>query len=472
MILSKEKILKISAWVCFISLIFQLVGGLWPQISMFLFGGKVLFPNIVFKIFIMISVLIGFIANRKIVDKEILLPLLLFLGYLTLNFFYLYFYRRYDIKFIIFGFNIYYFYIFLMPLIPSLLGYIEEKHIINSFIFLFFICSILSLCQWYFNSPILPTKSLDGYYEAQVWNFYNYVRAYSFFPTSYVAAVFYSLIGLLSIGWLLKTENLKFKLFFSLLFLIVIFEIYITYSRTGYLVFIFSLLTFVLLNFRTTNVYKIVSKLPIIYFLIGLFIIVFFSLLSINKFKEMMFYEIEMSRISDLLSKGDFTKIMIKNYNINSHMDYYQLLPGKLNKISNKPKIIANDSFVMRLIEWKEFGKLYLSDIKGIFLGYGYYYTKHFNNKGINNFVTDNLYLDILIHIGLIGLFLLFYLIYRVWVYLLKFYNNSLLGKVIISFFSTLTVANWTSNSVFIYFMFLIFLFLTKRQNYNFKKVF
>ncbi len=33
-----NKILKISVWFCFVSLIFQIVNVLWPQISMFLFN--------------------------------------------------------------------------------------------------------------------------------------------------------------------------------------------------------------------------------------------------------------------------------------------------------------------------------------------------------------------------------------------------------------------------------------------------
>jgi hypothetical protein len=117
----KDKIIKFLGWVCFISLIFQIRSGLWPNISMFLFKGKVIFPNIFFKFSFLISLFAIFAVRKKMITGNLFYSYLIFASYLFFEFIYFFFYLGCDFKMILFGYNICYFWLICSVFLPTFL---------------------------------------------------------------------------------------------------------------------------------------------------------------------------------------------------------------------------------------------------------------------------------------------------------------------------------------------------------------
>ncbi|NLH39210.1 MAG: hypothetical protein GX445_04015 [Elusimicrobia bacterium] len=445
-LLKKDNILKISAWVCFISLIFQIVNGLWPQISMFLFNGKVLFPNVFFKFTFLVGLFISFFIQKRIIKGRLLKVWISFACYLIFEFFYFLLYMKYDWKLILFGFNSYYFWLLCIPFVPSLSEVIKEKTIINIFIGLFIPISVIALLQHFTNSSILPVKSADGYFEVLVYNFYNNIRAFSLFGVNFGLAFFTCIISLLFSIFYINTK----KKYYLLLLFFSVYIVYITYTRTGYLILTFSLLTFLIYRIYE----KIIKILPLIYFFLSFILL---SLLysygkhNVNKMIVAQYKNsiIETSKtiknkINNQLISGDF---MIYSPKIE------ELEFSKLNSHSKAP-IAASDSFFMRIVNWETFPKSLLDTPLSIIFGTGIYYSKYFND--IKYFCIDNIYIDSLIHIGLLGFLIYFWLLYEIYLFICNSSNNSIILKVSLFVMSTITISGFFGGIIPVYLNFIL----------------
>ncbi|MEF3279925.1 MAG: O-antigen ligase family protein [Elusimicrobiota bacterium] len=312
---------------------------------------------------------------------------------------------------------------------------------------------VLALLQHFLNSNIIPVRSIDGYYDALVWSFYGKIRAYSFFGVSLLLAIFSTLVSLLCFKFYLTQKDSIKKILFLVMFLISIFVVYITYSRTGYLIFIGSFISFIL--FEKSNNYKFLNYLPVFYFLIGLVLVLSLYFLNYHKLNEQQSILYKQKMEENL----GVTGMKFKKYYSSSTISYAELIdktPISLQKGS--APVLASDSFVMRVISWKIAIDLIFNSWKSFLFGQGIYYSRHIN---MAEYACDNLYIDILLHTGIIGLILFFAFLWQTYKYLIKLYDNSLFRSVIISFFSTLPLSNFTSNIIFVYLNIVLFLFLS-----------
>jgi hypothetical protein len=444
-----NNILKISVWTCFISLIFQLINGLWPQISMFLFDGRVLFPNIVFKFTFLIGLAVSFFIQKKIIRGRLLKVWVVFVCYLIFEFFYFLLYLKYGCKFILFGFNSSYFWFLCLPFAASLSGVIKEKTIINILIGLFIPISVIALLQHFTNSSILPVKSADGYFEVEVYNFYNNMRAFSVFVASLYMAFFTCIISLMFYLFYMNTK----KKYYLLLLLISIFVVIIAYSRTGYLILFFSLLTFIIYR-----VYKKVIKLiPLIYFFLSFMLILVFYYYGKHNMNEIMVtqYKSHIIETSKAIKSKIYNQLISDNYAIYSPK-IEELEFSKLDSYSKAP-ITAPDSFFMRIINWQIFPESLLNTPLNIIFGVGIYPSKYFSD--MKGFCIDNIYIGTLIHIGLLGFLIYFWFLYEIYLFVYNNSNNSILLKISMFLMATIPIYGFFDVRGYVYLNFILISF-------------
>jgi len=460
----KFYVLRFLVFIFFVSLIFQIVNGLWPISSMFLFGGRVVFENIYFKFFILISTFsILMIKRNKMINNDFKNIFVFFLFYFIFEFFYFKFYLNYNWKVILFGYNAIYFYFFLIPFLFLLQGLISEKTIIKILVVLFVLSSFLGILQNYLNNPIIPTGSLDGRFRVLVYNFYSNVRAFSFFKVSITFAIFCSFLSLIFIQKLDKNRPL-----YVFLFLISAYCVYISYSRTGYLVFVFSLINYWFIN-KNYNI-KFISKLPIIYFILGLFFVFFLFIVGDNVNEKSI---LNWEKLT-YQNKNDFVSLLNnKNFNIISFNKYENIANSKKFELNikrnipvKKPYILSKDSLKMRIISWKEYTKIMLGNMRILFFGTGIYGNR--NVELFNKFCLDNFYLEILFHSGLLGFVIVFMFLYKIWRFIVSYDNSSILVKANVSMFPTLFLSGFFGYILPIYLSYLCFVFVVKpKTNYE-----
>jgi hypothetical protein len=402
----KDRIIKFLGWVCFISLIFQVVNGLWPNISMFLFKGKVIFPNIVFKFSFLISILIISYFRREYINSffKIYLVFILFLIFETAFF---KFYLNYDIKTIIFGLSSNYFWFLMLPLAPSLSNLLSSKRCLKFITGLLIVIAIIGILQYITNSSIVFSRSIDKYYELLSPNFYNRLRVSSLFSFAFDFSFFIMYFFLLYIN---ETKNLFLKL---ILILSLVFFGYITFLRTSYLFYIS-----VLFNYLTFNLFKRSLKLlPVLNFIIGVVLIMFLGYISsrnvINE-KSILEYksivDLNRKKISEMLNIRNFDKIKIKEKSEDlSNELFLKLFSYKIKDIP----VSSSDSFLMRLYQWKNYFLILKENLFILFFGTGLYGSRYLS--GLEGYAIDNFYVHVLVYNGIIGLLIIMVILYKVW---------------------------------------------------------
>lgn len=459
----KKKILKILSWIVFISLLTQIINGLWPQISMFLFKGYVIIPNIFFKSLIIFSIFANILLKLK--KEKIYVHFykiyLIFIIYLFFEFFYFLINYNYDWKVIFWGFNVLYFYLFLVPFCLIFKNTINQEKIWKILVSLFFIAGIVGILQNYLNSPILLVKSIDEYFQVKVYGFYSHIRAFSFFSTSLNFAIFSTFMGLLFIQ---KYEKKKYL--YSLFFFLTYYCVYITYSRTGYLIFIFSLVNYWIIYIKLVNL-KIIKYLPLLNMFIGIFLIIIITFWGVNINKNYLYkFENENYNTSTLyrreLGKKDLSKFYMNFQFLNKkQLNNTPSLTNILNK--DFVPLYSKDTLNMRIILWKIYYKLIKSNWMYLFFGTGLFRTGR--TYGLDQIVIDNMYLYIILHIGIVGLFIVLTFLIKIWKFIISLNSNSIYVKSIISIFPTLFLSGFLGDMLPYYLSYLCLVFVI-RDNY------
>lgn len=460
--LKKVKLLNLLAFIFLISLLFQIVDGLFPIISMLLFKGIVILKNIHFKFIMILSLVIAWITSNSRIRGDLIKLFLIILIYLILETIYFNFYFNNSLDVIFLGFNKMYFYVFIIPFMLVMNDLVSEEIIINVLFLLFFLSSILGVSQNYLNNSIVPLESLDGYFQVQVYNFYNTIRAFSFFKVSLGFSFFCSFMSLIFIQILHKNKYL-----YSFFFLVSVYCVYISYSRSGYLIFIFSLINYWIM-YRKNN-FKLLYKLPFIYFLLGFFIS--WSLLFLGKgfekrsvlYWENLTYETE-NKLVFMLKERNFKNLEIYRYK-DFKKDKELMLNFKKNEKIKNSYVLSKDSLIMRTFSWKEYSKIMLEDIKLLLIGTGIYGDSNVNV--FSKFCLDNFYLEIIFHIGLIGFVLIVIFLYKIWDSLIRYNKESILSKSNIAIFPTLFLSGFWSYILPIYLSYFCLIFFVKNKNEN-----
>ena len=240
----------------------------------------------------------------------------------------------------------------------------------------------------------------------------------------------------------------------------------ISYSRTVYLIFMFSLLNYYFL-YKNYNL-KFLAKLPFFYFLIGFIAIMAFYIIGDNfNNKDVLNWETYVKNMSSnfekKINKKNFSDLKLLNFKMRGHSNIKLDLSFEYNKTNSYYNVLNKDSLMMRFINWKEYFKIIIFDIKFFLFGIGLY--SGGNIADYEKYCVDNLYLQTIIHIGVIGLTFVLLFLKKLWKLILNYNSNSILIKANISIFPTLYLSAFFVNAIPIYLTYLCFIFFVENKN-------
>lgn len=445
---TNTRILIVAVWAAFISWLFLFMNALSPYIQMFMFGGKVLLLPVFIKISFFIFCFVAFCVKKKLMPRRVLVLWAILICYFALHGFYMVYVLGYTLKYVLFGYNAYYYYFLILPILPSLSGVIPVRSVLRVLMLVFIPAAIVGLLQHFLNAPVLPVRSADGRFFLGSYNFFGKMRPTSFF--AYPGLFSFYLVFMLFVFFGEIKALRKSSLLAGLGACVAIFLIFVGYSRSAY-VFMVALLPAGLLLFAKDNDYKAVllKYLPLLYIPVAASMVVLLSSFIV-KFDP---------AIRKLDSEGLSRELVQIAGNLRkenkSHIDTGHLAPEDWRFFNStdvssdielcnlsQPKLTSGYSFLMRMHEWKVFGKLAFTDLRTLMLGNGY--LQNGRVSVAKDFIVDNLYLNIVLHVGLIGLFLVLSLVWSFWRYLTESLERDYFSRALIVIFSTITVLGFS----------------------------
>gem|GEM_PF-6743489 len=384
-----------------------------------------------------------------------MVPWLIFACYLLVSSAYLLFHLKYPLSLVAYGFNTYYFYILLLPLLPSLRGMISAELIKKIFIFLGISLLLLSLIQHITDSMIIDVFRVTN--ESKDLSFYGHIRAISLFMNALSCGLFYTIVAALSYFSAFDAPQRNGRKIACLACSgLLLYGVYITYMRTAYMMAVFAMTTlFLLTTLNNGMLKKFLVRLPVANALCGILVIGILWLgvnksifpANINKyiFKESLY------TFSRSLTEYNTAEL---RYN-----SYFKIDPDSSKpKISTSVNVFRGDSFAMRIIEWKAYGSIAFHNTTSAFLGLGY--TQSDRLKNLEEFYIDNTYLSVIMQIGLLGLFCIVFLVWRLWLYLAENYRYNSMSIVLFAVFSTLPIIAFFNNVLAEYFLLIVIFFM------------
>ncbi len=441
-------ILKAAVWAAFVSWLFLFVNALSPQIQMFLFSGRVVVFSIFFKFTFLGASLIAYVLRKKLMPREFLVVWSVFLCYLLFHGFFMVYSLNYNLLYVLFGDNSYYYYFLILPILPSLAGVVPVRSVLRVLMVVFVPLALVGLMQYLMNAPILPVRSIDGRFVLGSYNFFGKMRPTSFF--SYPGLFSFYLVFMVFVFLNeLKTIN-KHHFLPGFGMVISLFLIFVSYSRSTY-VFFLCLLPAAMLLIKKVNATRIalLKYLPAIYIPITTFAVFLLSLLFVKLDPAVQAINRDsinssLNHITVKLQSVDKSKISLGHIDPDSahFFDFTDVSKDlELCRVS-QAKLGSGYSFLMRLSEWNFFGRRAIVDLKTFTFGTGY--LQNGRISAAKDFFVDNLYLNLVLHVGVIGLLLVLSLLWCFWVYILEALERDFFSGTIIMIFSTITILGFS----------------------------
>jgi hypothetical protein len=351
-----------------------LFDGFVPQIEMIATGGNVPLSTAILKplLFAMLILAMASQTNATRLSRFVGIWLLTIL-YLAADSIYLAYNLHYSFSDILIGYSAYYLYFLICPLVASVANELPERRVVVFLITAFLICFGIGTAQFLLAQPLLYTDSADGNFRAMSWNAVGgSVRAFSLFASGLDYGSACCLIGALGVSLMVLSRYKKLSL---LLFLCAAYGCYSTITRNCYIQFLMATCaTFCLTSNRLS---RRVKYFPVPFLLVA--ILVAWS--------------------------------------------------GTSADISRDSAITSNLSVIIRAVEWKYYISLYwASPLVAKLLGLGIVQNSKVTNHAV--VAVDNLYLGILLHVGFIGLILMFWLQWKMWI---KLYSRSIVQPSVLT---------------------------------------
>lgn len=381
--------------------ILSFVDGAMPQLQMAIFGGRVPIASIFVKVLI-ISVLCAAVLFHVYRKGTVLLPevtrgpFFLFLIFLFGHF--CFSLGEYPPDYLLLSYNAYYMFLLLLPFTTYL--DFSSRH----FIRLILVVAIPILCigfaQYFLGAPLLSTTSNDGYFSVSAWEYYDKVRSFSLFSSGLQYGYFLSFLAPILVFFCWKTTGVN--RFFSFLGLAVLsFACFTTLTRNIYIQFTFTVTTALLLlalsrRSGASVFQKILPLLPFFYGLIATASVFLGRLLLLVNAKDSI--------------------------------------------------ILQDESLLMRFVNWDKYYRLLTeSGLQKLLFGVGIVSGSRVFLE--DEIVIDNTFLAVALHIGLVGLALWLFLMWRLWRWVLASAGqrtNNIALIAIASYWST-----WISSGIF-----------------------
>jgi hypothetical protein len=340
--------------------LFSLVDAAIPQLQMYFLGGQIPIANSVVKAALLIVVVLGTLMHPS--NESAGLPLTAWwicAGFLVFEILYLTLSVGLSLEGVL---QSYYGYYLLLLLGPAALTFRDEvsgKVIIRCTVFLFLVCAIIGLAQYLTAQPLLYTDSADGGFTVNSWDFFGDVRAFSLFTSSMNFGLFCAFCGALGVA-LSRTLPIRG----ALLLIVSTVATFSTLTRVAYLVFVCACTCAFVLTFGR----KIARARwhPLLYFALAILII----------------------------------------------------LAG-LNSLANSSSTNLRDSssLIERTIEWGYYYNVLVHSTPATLL-FGLGIVQNEKIFPLYPMLIDNIFLALILHIGIIGLLLFGVLLTKMWLYL------------------------------------------------------
>ena len=209
---------SIVSWSLFLLVFLSIVNGALPQVEMLIFSGRCPIPSIFLKLCILILFVASQImySNLKI-KKTATLTLLVLFSFLAFETGFFSISSRIPIIVTIFGFDTMYSLLIVSLLVANIHSTISAKDAERFVLIVAIPILLLGISQTMLNSPIVPLRSIDDYFQVLVWNYYGQVRAFSFFEAPAYYATFLVFLGSFALSTILSRAKSPKKLFFGVL---------------------------------------------------------------------------------------------------------------------------------------------------------------------------------------------------------------------------------------------------------------
>jgi hypothetical protein len=340
--------------LCFLALVDAAI----PQIQLLLIG-EIIVKEAVVKSVLLATVLLGCIFHPTLRLKE--LPMVtwtLCVLYLLAEIPYLMLSRGQIFEHVLLSYHAYYLLLLLAPALLAFRDAVSERTIIRWTVVIFLICAALGFAQHFTGQPILRTEAPDGSFDIPSWDFFGQVRAFSFFSASMNFGIFCALCGALGVAL-----SRKMPIKGSLLCFLSGLACLTTLTRLCYLVFICACTYAAVLTFGKKPTRA--RWHPFLYFGLGM-MTVLFGLYSV------------VSETGDLQDAGSLLQ------RIEQWTYYYELL--------------LHSTLVEKIFG---FGIVQLAKVIPVY-----------------PMIIDNLFLALILHIGVLGLILFGILLVKMLLYL------------------------------------------------------
>lgn len=196
--------LSVRRGVAFLALMFcllSLTDGAFPQSQMFFLGGRLLVGNSALKAVLLISAAIGLLIQTREQFAEFpLFAWLLCIAVLLPEGFYLTSSLGMSVENVLQSYNGYYVLLLIGPALLAFRGRVPQRVVIRCIVFLLMVCATIGVAQFSLEKPLLYTKSADGNFSVQSWDFFGRVRAFSLFTSALEFGIFCALCGALGVA--------------------------------------------------------------------------------------------------------------------------------------------------------------------------------------------------------------------------------------------------------------------------------
>ena len=285
---------------------------------------------------------------------------LLFFGYLLFDVLFLRFYQNYKVSEILLGYNTYFVLSFLAVMALLVPLKIRSGHLSISLGLLAVACASIGLAQYVKNAPILRTASSDKHFAVQVFSSNSYVNSFSLFDVPKAFALYFVFISAFLVAmW----RRPRWRPVIVVLLPVSMTMCWVAHARTELVALGWALAASACLAFRKSNWY--VRWIPIAASVSGIAVaFVAYAFLS---------------------------------------------------RITGAHSIMNTSSFAARIVDWKYYFSM-LQEVGPGRLLFGMGWVENGRLLGTNGPVSiDNIYLSVVLDVGLIGLILYLMLAWTLW---------------------------------------------------------
>jgi hypothetical protein len=376
----------LSCLIC-IALLLNFVDAALPQLEIYLLDGLCPVPAGAVKLVIMLMLLFGLMILHSRFDpgRDTFIYISLLAAYFAFEVIYLS--QFYSATYVIFSFENYYSYLWLIPIFFMVQPAMPDKFWRMTLPCMVIILASIGFLQGYTNTPVVAVSSIDGHFSIRCYTFFGMIRAFSLFGNAGSFGNFLCIAAAFMLLSMLSSRSIIRKTFYLPLLGLVVIVTFMTLSRSVYYEFVLTLISACLLLKKPM---LILRYLPVIYGLFG--VALAFAIPGLNAVFGRTIFGIP---------------------------------------------LLDDTTQIMRVAEWQNTWQLITSSPASFLFGTGLIQSGQY--ASIYNGSIDNIFLAVLLHAGLIGFCLYMLIMVNLWSHCLEIVRrtNGIFPLSCIAVFST-----------------------------------